>query len=233
MVDGQLAEEPERASEAPAATRRRKSAIWLVLAVLAVIAAAVVFAVILIGNDGDDGERDATRPPLDDAFSLDPDRQALLALLQSARGRTAHAVYEQSNGARTEVWRMGERTRTETVVENPDGGVERMVSIHGPTIDVLCQQTNGGSWTCEPSEPQATFEQAVAEELALRDVQTAAGSTIARREARCFTLSGEGDSTEVCVDDDGLIVRIASDATSMELLSSDVDVTDDDFTPPG
>lgn len=213
---------------------------WWILAAGAVVFLAAAAAVALLARD-EPAEPTRSELPEAPAAAPDTDSRELLDLLERGRAQTFHARYtattpdEADATTRLELWRDGQRVRQDSVVEAPDGTV-RTASIRDPDDRVVsCVQRDGGDWNCGPPS-QTSGDQdlfgSVADQLSGADV-TVTDAQVAGHDARCFTLTDATATSELCVTDEGIPVRLAAgDEAEMTLDELDRDVDASVFTPP-
>lgn len=212
------------------------------LVAVAVVAIVTMLAATLVRATGPDRkpESTATSEPSSETFGPDDE---LIALLRRGRDLVYNAAYsvqssdpEVAGGRLTlEVWRSPPRVRQDSDNQT-DGQQAKSAAIKDGKL-VRCEQPSGGSWKCvNTSEAEASdFDNLVdriAEEVKISRV-TAVDDTVNGREARCFNLSSRGgDVTQVCVDRDGVPVRIASADSKLEITRLSRSVNNRVFDPP-
>lgn len=228
----------------------------LVIGVVGLIAVTSGALSLTVLDDDDDDLPDAvttTTPPDDDdddtTSSTEPasieelqgDARELAELLAAGRAGTYHATYDGSSTGDTagsivlESWAKDGRFRQD--VSFDVGGV----SVHRSTFvlddrGVSCQRSGDEPWKCT--------------DLAREDVQGAdplTGGTLAQlrdaavgeqvrdvagRRARCFTVSFDAQTTEMCVSEDGIPLQIRAAESQLVLGELEETVDDSVFTPP-
>ena len=215
---------------------------------LAAIGAAFALAVwaAVHGNDTDEAtpatvtERTTTTTaPRPDPVEH-PEAAELYDIVNASGTLTVHATYDVKVTAKPdatitqELWRKGDSVRQDTTLQDATG-MSKIALIHTAERTVLCQQPPGGQYTCGLVAPnQASSFDAVRTTLLSRLGQQdpeVRDDTIAGRAVRCFTVSAE-ESSELCATKDGLLVRIAAQEGSFELVTAEPTVDDSAFTPP-
>ncbi|MGH2726173.1 MAG: hypothetical protein ACRDKS_04270, partial [Actinomycetota bacterium] len=219
-------------SPPPPMRRRRLVAVIL----LAVILAGIVTAVFIALGSGGSHEVKTPVPPV----ALDAAARELLDLMAKGQDGVYHVRYRTISAGQTgatltvEIWRRGSTTRQDTVASD---GIQ---SIHtaGFTLhdgNVACRRQGSAAWECMPVTGVRTTTQQITElatsELAGRTV-TVRDEKVAGRPARCFTIVGEGQSSELCLSRDGVALRVSAGETRLELTSLDAAVPDAIFKPP-
>lgn len=177
-----------------------------------------------------------------DRAALSAEAQELLALIDRGRGSTYHARYtirssSLSEGAAVadlEVWRSGQRIRQDTTFEDASG-FTRASAFGDQTGTITCRQRTGEEWDCQPESPEPhdptdDFVQGVLELLADATV-TVTDATVGPFAGRCFVLQS-AQRAEVCIDTNGVPLRIDAGGSTYEASVVDAIVTDADFVPP-
>jgi hypothetical protein len=174
------------------------------------------------------------------ARNLDPGAQELVSLLARGRTGTWHAVYtvtrptgQPGETSTLEVWRLGARTRQDTVVTSGAEPVHT-VGITDGRRRVACTKTGSGGWRCErisaaSLDADATFLAAIGD-LGHQPVAVS-DATVAGQPGRCFAIGADG-AGQVCVSTDGVPLRIARQGASIELVKLDRAVPSSTFTAP-
>lgn len=208
-----------------------------VTVVVAVLAATLVRAA---GPDQSASSTTSTTAATADRPSAGDD---LVALLTRARDLTYNAAYsvkssdpEVAGGNLTvEVWRSPPRVRQDSD-NQVDGRQARTAAIKDGKI-IRCEQPAGGAWKCAPAPASEAGDfdnlvDRVAAEVKISTV-TETEATVNGRKARCFDLSSKrGDVTQVCVDADGVPVRVASADATLEITRLSRSVNARVFDPP-
>jgi hypothetical protein len=205
--------------------------------ILAVIAGGIVTGILIAVRGGDDEAKTAlpTRPK-----PLDPAARELIALMTKGQQGTYHARYrtispnEPGATLTIEIWRKGSQTRQESVASDGTRTV-RTAAFHLDTGDLACRRIDAEAWKCSPvksgiTAPEQIISVATAE-LSGRSV-TARDETIDGERVRCFTIVGEGQSSELCLTSVGIAVRVAAGPASLELVSLSDRVDGGVFRPP-
>lgn len=171
---------------------------------------------------------------------LDPAAVELLDLLELGRSTTYHAVYEgvspEIEGTITlETWQSPPRIRQDSEL-TAEGTTIRTRTIGDDDGVVRCGQVQG-VWTCQtapdatdPLGPvsNATIDQLTRGSVGVRD------ASVDDMPARCFTLRAAQGTSELCASPDGIVLRVTSAGSEIELvtLERDVEVDGDLFEPP-
>lgn len=168
-----------------------------------------------------------------------PGTTALAALLEDRLGARYHVVYDLATAdvegtATIEVWRDGDRVRTDTTVEAEDRSGSSS-TFTGPGTARACTRAPGEDWSCQDvPEP----ERAALAELAgllgpLEGIEVAevVATDVAGRSARCFAATA--GTVTVCVVPGGPVARIAGGGLVLAATSVDDDVPPGTFEPPG
>jgi len=231
---------------------RRRSQTTRVIAAVAVVAILPLTAVAIIGGGGDDdvdtegsvstSSTSTTAVVTTTSIAredLPPEAQELLDLVDRGRASTFHARYtvlspalgESASSAELEVWRDGDRIRQDTSVIEA-GGVVRTSAFGSPGGTIGCQQPAGGSWACqrvadEPFDPSEDFISGILALLGSAPVAVS-DTTVGPYEGRCYEL----EAATLCLDDEGVPLRVDAGGTSYEVVELDDEVSDGDFEPP-
>jgi hypothetical protein len=220
----------------------------------AVVVAAAAVAVWFFGiRDGDDSSSQAgtdTTEAVDEAptvttLPLTDAGTELQDLLQSSRDGTFHATYTatnppdteggQSTGYTVDLFRSGGRTRQDTTT-HLSGGDYLTTGILADGKSIVCTKQGPQDWTCsqtdvdEGTESDGIFGQ-VLSELGGVDV-TATDDTIDGQDVRCFAYTTSQGPGSMCLNADGIPVRITGGDTDLELTDLSDDVPDSTFDPP-
>ena len=165
----------------------------------------------------------------------------LADLLERGRSTTYHARYRgssigESEGSLTlESWASEGRFRQDVRFEVAGQQVDR-ASFLLPDRGVVCNRSGDEPWACAdlPRSEVQGAEPLTGSALAqLRDAQVGeAPGEVDGRPARCFTVSFDAQTTEMCVSPDGipLQIRTAESRLAVEVLDDAVD--DSVFEPP-
>lgn len=218
------------------------------LLVPAALGAAVLLAVaagtLLAARDGEEGRSpapSATTPPAPPAppRELDVAGRELVSVLAKGRALTFHARYQSAPAATgaslvVEVWRKDGLARQDTQLD--DGRqVVRTAAIRKPDGQVSCRRLSEEPWTCAPLPVGASSADQllgqVAGDLEGRTV-TSRDDTVGGRAVRCFTISGEGQTSELCATPEGIPVLLSTAGARLELVELREHVDDSLFTPP-
>lgn len=177
--------------------------------------------------------------------SVAPEGAELLDLLDSARSLTFNARYaarsddpEVSTANLTvEIWRKPPYVRQDTTTV--EGRLQTQTATIGRPEDVVhCTKDEATAWSCR-SRPRA--EAAGFDDLLTKAQAQVTGAVVKRssqriegRPSSCYDVGRPGGgSSQLCVDDGGVPVRMSSFAGRLELTSLQTKVSDSVFTPPG
>lgn len=175
----------------------------------------------------------------DEASPSDEARVELTRLGSERRSATFEARYlvqlpdVESGRLRMVVWQDGSRFRHELSLSLPDGN-EHLSVISDGQQRVRCTLRDGSSWQCEDD---GTGSQSEVDVLLTGVLESLTGELEARSTVidglpvRCFTGALSG-TDEVCLDDQGLIVRASTRTATLELVEHRFDVHDVVFVPP-
>lgn len=175
-----------------------------------------------------------------------PVAQELVDYLEQSRGMTFNARYAarssdpeiSSANLVIEVWRKPPFVRQDTSTTQ-QGSQTQTVTI-GRTDDVVhCTREGNDPWVCR-SMPRASASgfddllEQVRTEVA-GAIVTQKSAQVAGRASSCYNVVRPGaESSEVCVEDQGIPVRISTEGAAMklELTSLNMRVNDSVFEPP-
>jgi hypothetical protein len=134
-----------------------------------------------------------------------------------------------------ELWRRPPDVRQETVVKTASATTET-AAFQGASGTVECSRQGMGPFACRQT---STGGVASPQDLAATAAKELVGATVtqhsetvAGRSATCFELVLSGATTEVCVDAQGIPVRISSGGSTMTMQAYDRTVPSGIFTPP-
>jgi hypothetical protein len=173
---------------------------------------------------------------------LDTGGIALATLLTRAREHTFHAHYavrgsRQVLGGTLELewWNTPGRSRIDTT-RTTDDGVAHTASFVLGDKGYGCEQLDDGPWTCHPVEVPATGDpngmiSTLKAQLSGRRVTERRGE-VDGLTARCFHVSGPGETIDVCTNADGVLLRNASPEVAYVITDLDDDVPDSIFETP-
>jgi hypothetical protein len=223
----------------------------MIVAAAVVAAAAVAVWFFGIRDDdsssvaGDDTDQTvATAPPTTGA-PLDDAGTELQDLLASSRDDTFHATYEATAPAQTEggvaerytvdIYRSEGRTRQDTATQL-EGGDYLTAGILVDGTSIVCAKQGPQDWVC--SETEVDDEEAsdgifgqVIDDLGGVTV-TATDETIDGEAARCFSYETSDGPGSMCLNADGVPLRITGGQTSLELTELTEEVDESVFEPP-
>lgn len=227
-----------------------KSRWTLILAVVGVVVLAGLAVLLFVGGDDDSDASDDTDSSLPTPPTVPPpvqgdistEAQELIDLLDRGADGHYHALYAvegpEATAAGTstiELWRDGsERSRRDVKLESEEGNADTMTLVDGETA-ALCERRDGGDWTCTaidvPEGPSADVVGSIRNQLIGATV-TPRDDEIDGREVRCFTFSAVDGPSEICATEEGVVVKLGTEATSLRLTELDEDVPGDVFDPP-
>ena len=213
---------------------------------VAAIAAVVVVGALLVFfvSRGDNNKKKPPKLPAA-KVQLDTGGVALASLLRSARDVTYHAKYTASSsdpaaGGTTslEAWNTKGRSRVDTTLKTPDGQVVRTASILDHGKAQTCSQPPKQKWACQkvdklPEGDAAGLAASIDAKLEGRSV-TERADKVHNIDARCFQLSAvaAAEALDVCVNSDGVLLRLKTANSSIELADLDKAVPDSAFDAP-
>ena len=211
----------------------------LVGALVALVGGIVAVAlVVVLGGDDGDGRGARTGELLEPPVRVQPERDEALALIRRGLEGTYHARYEATGdpGAlpgSVEVWRKGGWTRTDMRYE-AEGAVQLSASIRRPVEaggPVACRREGDGPWSCERVDaPHSDLLDEAATDLAGEEIE-ASDAQVGGRAARCFSVVGN-EPMALCLDRDGVLLRLTAGPGVLELASLDTAVDQSVFQPP-
>jgi len=210
----------------------------VVAVVVTLLVAATLGALGSSGNEDDVGRGASTSIRPED---LTEEAQLLLELLDRRDSQTYHAVYEGTSpespsGIRLESWQAPPSARQDTAlnVSGSAASTSTIVSPEGsyrctrlgPEQPLECRALPGADLSA--TDPLGEMVGRIAES----DV-THERTTIDRRDVDCFTLDAPEGTTELCVTEDGIPVRVEAEGSLLRLVVLDEEVPSAVFTPPG
>jgi hypothetical protein len=227
-----------------------KSRRSLILAVVGLIVLIVLAVLLVVGGGDDDGGSasddtsslpDPVTVPPPVTGNVTPEAQELIDLLDQGNHGHYHATYavegadaSQSGTTTIEVWRDGDKSRRDTRVETDAGTADTVGIVDGDTA-VACSRTGDDDFTCEQADsPEAVDSDVIG---SIRSQLTGAevtprDDTIDGRDVRCWSFPAEDGQADICLDDDGVVVKLGTDQNALQLTDLDDDVPGDVFTPP-
>jgi hypothetical protein len=212
----------------------RTTTVRVLVAVAVVLLLGTTIGVIATGSD-DDAPTATTAPA-----ALDEGGEELVELLRGRADHTYHARYEGFSGAERapvtlETWPQpplvrqdaevdvdGQLARTSTLVLADD--TIRCTAI-GDSTPYACR--SGGADGLGDADPTS----AIIERLNGASV-TARDSVVDERPVRCFDLTTQGATSEMCVDEDGIPVLIRGGDSELTRVDLDEDIPEGTFEPP-
>lgn len=212
-----------------------------VLGVAAVVAVLVTtVAAFGIAGDDDDATAASSTSTSISTSDLGPAARRLLDLLEGAREHTYHARYEGTSPDAPdslivlETWQAPPRVRQDSALR-VGGQAARTSSFVLPEGGTRCTQLAEGPWSCRAAaagELQGdVVSDAVIEQLQGSDVRVRA-TKVGDVDASCFTLTNAEGSNELCLDEDGVTVRVRAGGSELERVELSTDVDDSVFEPP-
>ena len=213
---------------------------------LLVVAAAIVVAAIaylVFHHDHHSKSKRVGLPPA--GPQLDTGGLALASLLKSGRATTYHAQYTSKADATVsggtvaiEAWNTQGKSRVDTTYTTVDGKVVHTASLLIGKKATACQQAPKASWSCKTAPTPADGDPAglttsLVARLAGRSV-TEHADKVAKQPARCFQVgaAAAADAIDICVNHDGVLLRVVSPDARIEIAKFDTSVPGDVFTPP-
>lgn len=220
----------------------------LIAAVVAMVAVGSgALGIALLDDDESSSSTASTTPestttteavPLDE---LSGPARELAELLAQGRTRTYHARYVGSSTGETEgaiaieSWAKDGQFRQDVGFQVGDIAVRRSTFVLDER-GVTCQRSGDEPWACTDvarSEVQGADPLTGSALAQLRDANVGeSAGEVDGRPARCFTVSYDAQSTEMCVSEDGipLQIRTSDSRLVVEVLEDTVD--DAVFQPP-
>ncbi|MDE0804799.1 MAG: hypothetical protein OSA99_15930 [Acidimicrobiales bacterium] len=187
-------------------------------------------------------ETTASAPPTVELDDLSGAARDLATLLAAGRETTYHARYSGRSAADgtggtliLESWSKDGRFRQDTIVDVADESFHRSNFLLDERA-VACTRLGAADWTCDES-PAEQFQGADVlgggslDQLARAAVGEEPGE-VGGREARCFVITLDTQTTELCTTDEGVPLRIRSQTSELVLEVLDHDVDDGVFDPP-
>lgn len=213
--------------------RRRLVAASLLVVVIGGLVIGLV--VLLGGGSATKASRLPARPT-----PLDPAARELLELLSLGQRGVHHARYRAVSPGQPgvtltiDVWRKDDISRQDSIASDGKTTVHT-AAFHLESGDVTCRQEGTAKWRCVPVQGAMNgpeeFTRLASDELAGRTVSVR-DATVAGRKARCFTIVGEGQSSEMCLSGEGIALSVSSGTGRLELFELSRSVPDGVFRPP-
>ena len=215
-----------------------------VLAVLAVVAVLVTTFATFVSIDTDETASPTTTTTTAPVSTEDlgPAAQELVALLEAAKDETYHAEFEGTSPEspdsviRLETWQRPPFVRQDSSL-TVAGQLARTASFALPDGGVRCTRIGEQPWSCRSAGPGELSADAlsgsVLERLATSDVRVRS-TAVDGVDVKCFTLTSATEgSSELCVDEAGVAVRVRSGGSELRRVVFDAQVGDDSvFEPP-
>lgn len=147
------------------------------------------------------------------------------------------AVDQSSASSSAQVWRRPPLARLDTVSGSGDSA-RRNAQIITTSGAVNCSQVGTGPWSCAPKPGLRIGDVGVVPPVVVAALSsarvTARDDTVAGLSVRCFTVSGQDGSAELCVTPDGIPARMVAGAAHLDLVSLSRDrAADSVFVAPG
>lgn len=165
----------------------------------------------------------------------------LAELLAQGRTGTYHAVYHGTassgeGGTLTlETWAKAGRFRQDTVVD-VGGEPFHRANFVLPDTGAACTRLGDAPWSCGPAAPSDEQGADLLSGNTLDQLrQAAVGESpgeVEGHRARCFTITYDAQTTELCASEDGVPLRIRSQASELLIELLEDDVPDDVFEFP-
>ncbi|MEX0875644.1 MAG: hypothetical protein WD646_00855 [Actinomycetota bacterium] len=208
--------------------------------VLVLVGIGLVLVLVFFQDDPEEG----AGPLPSGEIPVSEEAQELTTLTRKGQDLTYHAVYEvagaQPTGGSLEIqlWRKEGLVRQDQEIR-AEGRVLRTSGFRLDNRTISCVREDDDPWRCQgvpettgsATPPPDPLIAAVVGELANKQV-TAKDDEVGGRDARCFTIKDTTQTSELCITDDGIPVRIATAQATMELTELEDDVDDDIFDPP-
>lgn len=215
---------------------------------VAVFAAGLVLGGLVIGavlaatgGDGDDSAGpEATTTT---AAPLSETAQEFLDRIEKGRDIELHLVLEQvgdtsAGKVRLEVWRKGGQVAQSVVTTVQAEGQEarsEMAAFKIASGTTVCTRSTGKEWLCQKSatvaDDASDVFQSASRDLAGKKV-TATDRSVAGFPSRCYTITEATGTSEFCVTEEGIPVRLGFGSSIVELVTIERTVNDDVFVPP-
>lgn len=213
-------------------------------AALVLVAIGVVLVLFLRDSGGGDDNQGAGPLPTQEV-STSAEAQELASLIKEGQDEEYYARYEASGpvvpkggSVVIEAWHKDGQSRVEQTLTAEDRIVKSAL-FRLDDRSMSCAKQGDDPWQCTPA-PEPTGADGdtdlvlgqVQQELVGKDVDVAT-KTIAGQKGRCFTLTEAGESSEVCVTNEGIPLRNARESARLELVELERTVDDDSvFEPP-
>jgi hypothetical protein len=216
----------------------------LVLVALLVGAAVIGAVAVVMGGDDDDGGQDgATASSTTTTHELSTDAEELLARLAEGRQTAVHVRLASAEDAlaggtvTVEIWRDGDLVRQDVQLDSATSRTE-VSAFQLADGNAICQREAEGPWTCQRAASVATENgdpvgliEAVAANLQGAEV-TGADEEIDGTAVRCYAIERPDGTSELCLTEDGVPMRLATEGQVLTATSVEREVPGDVFTPP-
>jgi hypothetical protein len=211
-----------------------------VLAVIAVLVTTVATFTVTSSDDDDDTETTTTTVDAPDLEDLGETAQQLVRLLESAKTVTYHARFEGESPEtpdsviQLETWQRPPRVRQDSAL-SAAGQLARTSSFALPTGSVRCTRIAEAPWSCREAAEGELEGDAISESVLARlqgaDVRIRA-TAIDDVDVTCFTLVDPEGTSELCLDEDGITVRVRAGGSELRRVELSKEFDDAVFEPP-
>jgi hypothetical protein len=217
----------------------------VVLVALLVGAAVIGALVVVLGGDDDDGGdgAGATSSSTTTTHELGRDAEELLARLAEGREGAVHVRLASAEDAlaggtvTVEIWRDGDLVRQDVQLDSATARTQ-VSAFQLADGNVICQREAEGPWACqraasvgtENGDPVGLIEAAAAnlQGAAVTGTDEEIGGTA----VRCYAIERPDGSSELCLTEDGVPMRLATEGQVLTASGVDREVAGDVFTPP-
>lgn len=231
--------------------RDGRSVVTVTLIVAAIgMLAATVGVFVVAGEDDPTDAASTTSTTASSSTTSTPDvsiedlsgaARDLAELLATGRAGTYHARYEgtsadeRSSGIVLETWAKNGRFRQDTLV---DVGGERFHRAHFVLDDhgAACTRTGDADWTCQrvalsDIEGVDLLNGSTLDQLRQATVGESSGE-VDGRPARCFVITYDAQTTELCASPEGIPLRIRGQTSELHVQVLEGEVNDEVFEVP-
>ncbi len=215
----------------------------LVLVALLVGAGVISVIAMVVGGDDDDASPRTASSSTTTTHELGTDAEELLARLATGRQAAVHVRLASAEDAlaggtvTVEIWRDGDRVRQDVRLDSATALTE-VSAFQLEDGNVICQREGEGPWACQRAASVATENgdpvgliEAAAANLQGADV-TGSDDEIAGTPVRCYSIERPDGSSELCLTEDGVPMRLATEGQVLTATSVEREVAGDVFTPP-
>lgn len=224
-----------------AGVSRRLALVLVALLVGAAVIGAV--AVVLGGGDDDSDGAAATASSTTTTHELGSDAEELLARLAEGRQGAVHVRLASAEDAlaggtvTVEIWRDGDLVRQDVQLDSATARTQ-VSAFQLADGNVICQREAEGPWACQRAASVATENgdpvgliEAAAANLQGADV-TGTDEEIAGTAVRCYAIERPDGTSELCLTEDGVPMRLATEGQVLTATGVEREVPGDVFTPP-